>query len=290
MKFIKKLVCAAAVAASMIGTAHAGVVLQNWVFNPGGNAAGGFASGSPIHEYLDIIGNGFIQLTATSGSTFDFVEHATFRVAGFDGTFSFPNNQYVTATFEATGSGSFSGAFQFAGGSIKMYANNVATYGTTAGIYGADQGTLIASIDVLAGGGGVVDGSGNPVSNGQVTVLAKASTPGGLTPGYFFRGNGSDLASEDILAFAFTDANGVSNVLPGFVREVACQWAGFAPGALEASNCATGAYAATPGRDIIVSNNGSFKLAEVPEPGSLALFGIAMLGAGFISRKRSKQA
>lgn len=290
MKLIKKLVCATVVAASMIGTAQAGPVLQNWVLNPGGAAAGGFAGGSAIHEYLDIIGNGFIQLTATSGSTFNFVEHATFRVPGFDGTFNFPNNQYVTATFEATGSGSFSGAFQFSGGTIKMYANNVSTYGTAAGIYGADQGTLIANIGVLAGGGGLVDGSGNPISNGQVTVFAKATTPGGLTPGYFFRGNGSDLANEDILAFAFTDANGISNVLPGFVKEVACQWAGFTPGPLEASNCATGSYTATSGRDIIVSNNGSFKLAEVPEPDSLALFGIAMLGVGFVSRKRSKKA
>ena len=30
--------------------------------------------------------------------------------------------------------------------------------------------------------------------------------------------------------------------------------------------------------------------AEVPEPGSLALFGIAMLGAGMIARKRANKA
>jgi hypothetical protein len=41
---------------------------------------------------------------------------------------------------------------------------------------------------------------------------------------------------------------------------------------------------------MILSNNGQFKLAEIPEPGSLALLGIAMLGAGVVRSKRSKQA
>jgi len=287
MKFLKKLSCAAAVALSMAGAAHAEDVLQNWVFNPVG---GGYSSGQTIKEYLDVNGNAFIQLTATGSNTFNFQENAVFNIGQADsnGQFfpvNFPGGN-ITATFAATGTGTFNGAFQFNGGTINIWqnpTNNV--YGSTTGIYGADQGNLIASFDVLVGGGGNVDASGNPISNGQVTVYAKASA-GDLTPGYFFRSNGQDLSSEDILSFAFTNANGVTNFTDNLVSEVACQFGGYT-----GAGCTTGTtYANVPGQNFFVGNNGQFKLAEVPEPGSLALFGIAMLGAGVAARKRNKKA
>jgi hypothetical protein len=37
MKFLKKLSCAAAVALSFAGAAHAGPVLNDWKFNPAGH-------------------------------------------------------------------------------------------------------------------------------------------------------------------------------------------------------------------------------------------------------------
>jgi len=287
MKFLKKLSCAAAVALSMTGAAHADDVLQNWVFNPVG---GGYSSGQTIREYLDVNGNAFIQLTASGANTFNFQENAVFNIGQADsnGQFfpvNFPGGN-ITATFAATGTGTFNGAFQFTGGTISIYQNPAnGVYGSTAGIYGADQGNLIASFDVLAGGGGNVDASGNPISNGQVTVYAKANA-GDLTPGYFFRSNGQDLSAEDILSFAFTNANGVTNFTPNLVPEVACEYAGYT-----GAGCTAGTtYANVPGQNFFVSNNGQFKLAEVPEPGSLALFGIAMLGAGVASRKRNKKA
>jgi len=78
----------------------------------------------------------------------------------------------------------------------------------------------------------------------------------------------------------------VANLEDNLVSEVACQFGGYTgPG------CTAGTtYTATPGQNFFVSNNGQFKLAEVPEPGSLALFGIAMLGAGVAARKRNKKA
>jgi hypothetical protein len=133
---------------------------------------------------------------------------------------------------------------------------------------------------VLAGGGGNVNANGSPVNNGQVSVFAQASTPGGLTPGYFFRSNGNDLSNEDILSFAFTNANTVGKPTANMISEIACQFSGY---------CAADAGSNTNGH-FFVSNNGQFKLAEVPEPGSLALFGIAMLGAGVTLRKRNNKA
>lgn len=284
MKLFAKLAAATAVSLAMMGTASANAVLNDWVFNPNG---GGFAAGQTINEYLDVNGNAFIQLTATSATTFNFVEHAAFNLKQADSNGQDFNDNYaggnISATFEAYGTGNFSGAFAFTGGVIRMYQNPTNQYSSTTGMFGADQGTMIAEFNVLAGGGGTVDGNGSPTNNGNISVFAKATTPGGLKPGYFFRGNGVDLAGEDILSFAFTNANTVGRPTGNMVSEIACQFSGYAgPG------CGTGTYSNVPGSHFFVSNNGQFKLAEVPEPGSLALFGLAILGAGVISRKRKQ--
>ena len=278
MKLLKKMACAAAVAMSM-GAAQAAPVLNDWVFNPTG---GGFAGGQQINEYLDVNGNAFIQINPTGGSSFSFQEHAVFNILQADSNGQ-PLSSNISATFEATGTGNFSGAFTFTGGTIRMYQNPVNQYGSTAGIYGADQGNLIAEFNVMAGGGGLVDASGSPTNNGQVTVLAQAAR-GSLDAGYFFRENGDDLSHESVMAFAFTNANTVGEPTDRLVDEVACQYANFT-----GAGCNGTDYANTSGY-FFVSNNGQFKLAEVPEPGSLALFGIAMLGAGVVSRKRAKKA
>ena len=285
MKFLKKLACAAAVAMTVAGAANAGPVLNDWVFNPNG---GGFAAGQEINEYLDVNGNAFINLTPTGGSSFSFTEHAVFNIVQADSNGQlFPVNYAggnITATFEATGTGNFSGAFTFTGGTIRMYQNPVnGQYSSTNGIYGANLGNEIATFNVLAGGGGNVDASGSPINNGQVSVFAKAA-PGALDSGYFFRANGDDLSMSSILAFAFTNANTVGEPTGNLVSEVACQFAGFT-----GAGCNGTDYSNGPGY-FFVSNNGQFKLAEVPEPGSLALFGIAMLGAGVVSRKRANKA
>ena len=285
MKFLKKLTCAAAVAMSMASAAHAGPVLNDWVFNPNG---GGFEAGQRINEYLDVNGNAFIQINPTGGTSFSFTEHAVFNIVQADGNGAlFPVNYAggnITATFEATGTGNFSGAFSFSGGTIRMYQNPTnGQYAGTEGVYGANLGNLIAEFSVLAGGGGLVDASGSPVNNGQVTVMAKAM-PGQLAEGYFFNSDGDDLSLESILSFAFTNANTVGEPQGNLVSEVACQYAGFT-----GAGCNGEAYANAPGY-FFVGNNGQFKLAEVPEPGSLALFGIAMLGAGVAARKRAKKA
>ena len=285
MKFLKKLTCAAAVAMSMASAAHAGPVLDDWVFNPNG---GGYEAGQEINEYLDVNGNAFIQINPTGGTSFSFTEHAVFNIVQADGNGAlFPVNYAggnITATFEATGTGNFSGAFSFSGGTIRMYQNPTnGQYAGTEGVYGANLGNLIAEFSVLAGGGGLVDASGSPVNNGQVTVMAKAM-PGQLAEGYFFNSDGDDLSLESILSFAFTNANTVGEPQGNLVSEVACQYAGFT-----GAGCNGEAYANAPGY-FFVGNNGQFKLAEVPEPGSLALFGIAMLGAGVAARKRAKKA
>ncbi|MEW6023988.1 MAG: flocculation-associated PEP-CTERM protein PepA [Pseudomonadota bacterium] len=289
MKFLKKLSCAAALALSF-ANAHAAVnskVMNDWVFNPNG---GGFEAGQSINEYLDVNGNAFIQLTPTSTNSFSFVEHAVFNIVQADSNAQlFPQNYAggnISAVFTASGTGTFNGAFSFTGGTISIYQNSVNQYGTAAGIYGANLGIEIAKFNVLAGGGGLVDATGKPTGNGQVSVLASADV-GALKAGYFFDSKGNDLSTESVLSFAFTNANNVANPSARLVSELVCEFSGFT-----GNGCKKGTtYANNPGKYFLFSNNGQFKLAtEVPEPGSLALFGIAMLGAGVVARKRANKA
>lgn len=283
MNFVKKLVCAAAFALGTTGAAIASPVLNNWVFNPNG---GGFASGQVVSEYLDINGNAFIQLTATGGTSFSFKETAVFNIVQADSNgklfpLSFPGGN-ITATFEALGTGNFGSTFTFSSGTVRMYHNRVsAEYGTSNGYYGANLGEMIAEFDVL-GGGGQVDATGVPIRNGQVSVFAQAA-PGKLDAGYFFNANGKDLSTESILSFAFTNANTLASPERLLVQEVACQYAGFT-----GAGCTGGRYRNRPNEYFFIGANGQFKLGqnEVPEPGSLALFGIAMLAAGATVRKR----
>lgn len=289
MNFLKKLGCAAAFSMAFAGAASAAPVLNDWVFNPNG---GGYAAGQTINEHLDVVGNAFIQITPNEVGGFTFRENAVFNITQADSNGQlFPVNYgggYITATFSAYGSGTLGGNFAFEGGTITIYQNTSNQYGSTAGNYGADQGTVIATFDVLAGGGGRVDAEGNPLDNGNVSVFAKADA-GDLAPGYFFLGDGTDLSTTALLSFAFTNANTVSSPTNTLVNEVACGYAGFT-----GNGCNGTAYSNAAGAYFFVSNNGQFKLAEViqevPEPGSLALFGIAMLGAGVASRKRAKKA
>jgi len=290
MKLLKKLTCAAALALSF-ANAHAAVnskVMNDWVFNPNG---GGFANGQEINEYLDINGNAFIQLTPTGTNSFSFVEHAVFNIVQADSNMQlFPVNYAggnITAVFQATGTGNFSGAFAFTGGTISIYQNPANNqYATTKGTYGANLGTVIATFNVLAGGGGLVDATGKPTGNGQVSVLASADV-GALKSGYFFDSKGKDLSTESILSFAFTNANNVANPSKTLVSELVCEFSGFTGNGCKKNTT----YANKAGQYFLFSNNGQFKLAtEVPEPGSLALFGIAMLGAGVVARKRANKA
>ncbi|MGX4643805.1 flocculation-associated PEP-CTERM protein PepA [Massilia sp. SYSU DXS3249] len=285
MNSVKKLLCAAAVALGTTGSAIAAPVLTDWVFSPNG---GGFAGGQTIGEYLDTNGNAFIQLTPTGGNSFEFREHAVFNILQADSNgrrfpVNFPGGN-ISATFEAVGSGTYGGEFSFSSGIVRMYQNPVnRQYGSTQGVYGANLGTLIAEFDVF-GGGGRVDANGAPINNGQVSVFAKAM-PGMLEAGYFFNAQGEDLSTKAIMGFAFTNANTISRPGTTLVSEVACQYAGFT-----GNGCTSGRYSNRPNEYFFIGGNGQFKLGEilteVPEPGSFALFGIALLAAGATARKR----
>jgi hypothetical protein len=282
MTFLKKLGCAAAIALAT-GAAQADAIMNDWTFNPAGT---GQANGLPVNEYLDVNGNAFIQLTKTGNNSFSFAEHAVFNLGQADSNGNFFPVAYptgnISATFEAVGKGTFNGAFTFTSGKIKMYQNPTSgQYSSTDGYYGANLGNLIGEFSLIAGGGGTVDASGSPINNGNVSIFAQASK-GSLKPGYFFSDRGVDMSTVYTTAFAFTNANTVGSPTAKLVDEVACQFAGFkGPGCAPSPDT----YANMPGQYFFVSNNGQFKFNDIPEPGSVALFGIALFGIGAMRRR-----
>ena len=283
MNFAQKLTAALAVTVFASGVAHAVPAMTYWVFNPVGE---GRDSGQEVTEYLDFYGSTFFQIQRTEGNSYTFRQHGAVFIPQADSNGSlFPLNYQggnITALFDGYGTGQFGGAFSFGGGTVRLYQNPVdGQYASSAGIYGANLGNLIAELSVKAGGGGAVDDTGVPVSSGNFSMFAGAS-PGSITAGYFFDSDGSDLATRSI-SFELRSANSArpGGQPPNLVSEIACQYAGFT-----GAGCSGGMYQDVQGEHFFVSAIGQVLLSEVPEPGSVALFGVAMFAAGAARRRR----
>lgn len=281
MNLNKKLSAALATYVLVSGSAGAAPVLTEWVFSPVGQ---GFDGGRLVNEHLDVNGTTFFQLQQTGDRTVAFRQHAVFNIiqADSDGRL-FPveyRGGNITGIYEAYGAGKLGGAFSYGGGSLSLYQNPVSgQYASRAGVYGANLGNLIGEVRLTPGGGGILDRGGAPFVNTAIRLGGRIER---LHEGYFYSGSGDDLTGARNLAISLSIGNTfvMSYSDPLRVSEVACEYAGFTgPG------CTGGVYQNVPGEHIFLSVNGELKLVDVPEPGSLALFGIAMLGAAAVRRR-----
>lgn len=257
---IKKSLMSAALAASMLVlSAPASATLTNWYVDTDG--AGGNAAVA-VQDYLDLNGRAYVHNTFTSATTFNFNEVGSFLTVLADG--ATPLSPLLTSQFVGSGSGTLGGSLSFnAGGTLTVFS-------------GATQ---IATFTLLEGSANLVANSTLP--NGTVSLIFKATS---LATGYFFDQYMNDLAaianSPEGLVLGFATTNAIS--LPQTVDAslVTAYNTAFNPDV-------TGPITPNGSTDLFLSNNGQFRMS-VPEPSTLSLFGLALVGFGFSARRKAK--
>lgn len=272
-KFASSAIVAGALALPSV--ASASMFLNNWYLDVDGDG-----DKVQVSEYLDFVGNSYIQLSPTGPNSFTFADDGFFRVVSVDGGPDINDGsgagRQLTALFSGgTGTGAFSGGISFTGGTLDLFSDTNFNYGTTAGLFGANDGTKIGSFE-LTTGSGVVDATGIP--NGELTLIFQATE---LAAGYWFMPDGttdmSTMVDQGLLfGFVTTNASFVAAPSTNLVAELAEMTGGSV-----VNNPALGSF--------VVSNNGQYRLQVVPEPSVLALLGLGMLGAcaGMRARRRS---
>lgn len=277
MKVLKKLVLAGAVGAAFASGAANAAFLNNWTFDVNGAAAGGEIV---VSEYLDLIGASYVENNFSDATNFTFENVGAYLAPTADGTNPMPAAAQITGIFSGTGTGALGGSINFdVGSTFQMFSDPAGGFGTTTAIFGANDGTLIGDF-VLTTGTGVIDPTGLP--NGQISLTFRAVD---LEAGYFFDQNGTDLSTlvagtELLFGFVTTNASYVDNPTANVLSEIRG----------ELYNQEFGGPAAgtnTPPGDFVLSNNGQYRFSEVPEPGTIALAGLGLLGLGLSRRRKA---
>ncbi|WP_432377757.1 flocculation-associated PEP-CTERM protein PepA [Duganella sp. P38] len=224
-----------------------------------------------------------VNTVDTNTGNFTFTDTGVFNILqkNVGGALLLGGGQLTLNYRDATGSGNLNtGNFTFTDtGVLEVYYNPTVTYGTTAANrYGATDGTLLATFQQIAGGGGNVNPDGTPAANGDLSLFFRSTY---FLANTWFDSNGDPLNVGATLGFVTTNASqDLSNNCPGPSCTVD-------PNLLTALG---GVAPNAPPGNFLVVNGGQLKLdvTPVPEPGTLALMGLGLMGVVLARRRNSK--
>jgi len=282
------LMCVITLILAMSASAYT-LEFQNWGFDVNGTGTGGLIS--PVDEMtlLGITLNNSVPLdynNPASGGTFTAL--STLQVENFQndniviGGTGVNNSYQITLVMNTTGSyvrnTSGLNELTFLTGTLNMYLDANLNYGSTVGLFGANDGTLIASFDLMNGSGLMDYRIANP--DGRTNIEFGATY---LIPGYWFDPSGSDMSlSGDVpLIVGLTDSN----------NQVIRNASTTAKTELTSTGLIWTVQGDLDNYTTFLSTNGSFAPAPtttIPEPTTLMLIGFGLIGISGLSRNKIK--
>lgn len=301
---LQKTLLAAVVAAAIAPATASAAFLNNWTFDITGSGNTSGDGVTFVNEYLDLNGTSYVDLDLASPvgpSTFNFQDVGAMLVTTADGGAN-PYDTFVGGTvyetsfiFELSGQVTLGGNINFssyaAGDYVELWVGSSATgtydYGTNTDpgtTFGANNGTQIGVFQLNYGAGNV-DVAGIP--NGQITIVLEPTV---LAAGYFFDSNGNDMSAMvngiqgdgPLFGFVTTNASLNDAVNTTVNDEIVMELAGDPSLTLNGDGVTYGSDA--PDR-FVVGNNGQYRWS-VPEPGTIALLGMGLIGLAGAARRR----